>query len=90
MLLLLAARTVLDVLEGLFFRDTGYCYLERATVVGGINEIFWRLIFRVSELTVESLFDSSIEDVGSLRLLVEELRTGRGQCGDIGEVGMNG
>jgi hypothetical protein len=81
---------VAEVLEGLFFIDKAYCYLECAIVVGGMNDIFWKFMFRVSEFTVDSLFDSSMEDVGSLRLFVEELRTGRGQQGDIGEVGMNG
>jgi hypothetical protein len=82
---------VLVDLDGLFFKDTAYCYLERGiVVVGGKNVELWRLMFRVSELTVDSLFDSSMEDVGSFRLLVEELRIGWGQQGDIGEVGMKG
>ena len=79
-----------EVLDGLFLIENYYCYLECAIVVGGMNDIFWKFMFRVSEFTVDSLFDSSMEDVGSFRLFVEELRTGRGQQGDIGEVGMNG
>ena len=84
---MLAANTTED-LVGLFFKVTPNCYFDLE--LGGKEVDYWRLTLRVSEFTVESRLDSSREDVGSFRLLVDELRIGRGQQGDIGEVGMKG